>query len=78
DLLDNPDKAMDFELAVKIMVYGSEEGIFSGKKLGKYINERKTDYLNARRVINGLDKAAIVEGYAKKIEKCLKIEKCDF
>lgn len=76
DLVNFPDKALEHDLAIKIMIHGSEEGIFTGKSLGDYINSKQTDYYNARRVINGTDKATTIQGYAEKIEKCLKIKKC--
>lgn len=78
DLENFPDKALDHELAIKIMIYGSETGKFAGPKLEDYINDKKTDYYNARRIINGTDRASDVANYAKKIEKCLKIERCTF
>ncbi len=76
DLINSPDKALEHDIAIKIMIYGSEEGKFSGKSLGDYINTEKTDYYNARRVINGTDRADTVQSYAQKMEKCLKIKKC--
>ncbi|MBF8458394.1 hypothetical protein IV494_14515 [Kaistella sp. G5-32] len=76
DLVNNPEKVLDPDLAMKIMIYGSEEGKFTGVSLNHYINSKKTDYYNARRVINGTDKASTIEGYATKIESCLKIKKC--
>jgi predicted chitinase len=76
DLVNSPEKALNHDIAIKIMIYGCEEGKFSGKSLGDYINSEKTDYYNARRVINGTDRADIVQEYAKKMEKCLKIKKC--
>lgn len=76
DLVQFPEKALEHDLAIKIMIYGSEEGTFTGRALGDYINEKETDYYNARRVINGTDKASTIQGYAEKIEKCLKIKKC--
>lgn len=76
DLVQFPEKALEHDLAIKIMIYGSEEGTFTGRALGDYINEKETDYYNARRVINGIDKASTIQGYSEKIEKCLKIKKC--
>lgn len=52
-------------------VDGMLTGRYTGKAIGEYINERKTDYTNARRVINRLDKAAVIAGYAKQFEKVL-------
>lgn len=77
DFVNNREKALEHEWAIKILIYGSEQGVFTGLKLSRYINESKQDYYHARQVINGLDKATTIEGYAKKNEKCLKIEKCN-
>ncbi|SFI49999.1 hypothetical protein [Halpernia frigidisoli] len=70
-------KVTEHEWAMKILIYGSEDGVFTGKKLSKYISDNKQDYTNARRVINGTDKAGTIAGYAEKIEKCLKIKECN-
>jgi hypothetical protein len=64
----NPDKALEKENAYVAMVYGMQKGIFTGKKIGNYVSNVKTDYLNARRVINGTDKAATIAGYAEDFE----------
>lgn len=58
DLYNNPDLALDKEIAAKILVRGSLEGWFTGRKLADYFNEKTTDWVNARRIINGTDKAA--------------------
>ena len=57
DLVNNPDLVMDIEVAVYILVHGMKHGIFTGKKLDDYINSKGTDFINARRIINGSDKA---------------------
>ncbi|MFL9833581.1 glycoside hydrolase family 19 protein [Chryseobacterium terrae] len=78
DFVNDRDKAAEHEWAMKILIYGSEEGIFTGKSLSDYIKGETADYVNARRVINGTDMASTIAGYAEKIEKCLKIEcNCD-
>ncbi|WEJ33845.1 glycoside hydrolase family 19 protein [Devosia sp. SD17-2] len=71
DLLSNPDKALDPVIAGMALVRGSLEGWYTGKKLGDYINASQTDYINARRVINGTDKARLIAGYADKFEQAL-------
>lgn len=70
-LLDNPDLALDHIVSGMALVRGSLEGWYTGKKLGDYINSAKTDYINARRVINGTDKAALIAGYAEKFETAI-------
>ena len=64
----NPDKALETENAYVAMVYGMQKGIFTGKKISDYVNNVKTDYVNARRVINGTDQAAIIAQYAEDFE----------
>lgn len=56
-LAGNPDLAMRPDIAAAIMVRGMEEGWFTGKKLADYITTAKTDFVNARKIINGLDHA---------------------
>lgn len=77
DFVNDVTKVTEHEWAMKILIYGSEDGIFTGKKLSNYISDSKQDYTNARRVINGTDKASTIAGYAEKIEKCLKIKDCN-
>lgn len=52
DLVNNPELALDLNLGAKILYKGSIEGLFTGHGLGRYINNSKVDYINARRVIN--------------------------
>lgn len=72
DFLNNPELVMNKNHAVKIMVQGMKDGWFTGKKLSDYINQSKKDYLNARRIINGMDKASLIAGYAETFEKALR------
>ncbi|MDR8241307.1 hypothetical protein FPK82_23910, partial [Acinetobacter baumannii] len=38
DFVNQPELAADFKHAVPIMIWGMEEGIFTGKKLSTYMN----------------------------------------
>lgn len=58
--------------AYRIMSYGMRNGSFTGKKLSTYINDAGCDYVGARRIINGQDKAEDIAGYATKFEAMLK------
>jgi len=71
DLVTEPEKALEPDIAYTVMSYGSFHGIFTSRKLGDYIKEDLTDYYNARRVINGVDKASLIKGYAEKFETIL-------
>ena len=67
----HPDLALRYDVAYKIMSYGMTHGTFTGVALRRYINEGKTDYQNARKIINGTDKADLIAGYASAIEQML-------
>ena len=65
DLVAFPDRAMEIPVATKVMFYGMTKGTFTGKKLADYFNPTTADWVNARRIINGTDKANLIAGYAK-------------
>ncbi len=65
DLLNEPNLALEPNNALFILVDGFKFGVFSGKKITDYVNEKKTDFYNARRCINGLDHAEEIKGFAE-------------
>jgi len=65
DLLNHPDLALDPTISAQIMIKGMIKGFFTGKALSNYFNEKTTDWINARKIINGLDKASLIADYAK-------------
>jgi putative chitinase len=69
-LVIHPEQVLQPDIAYKIMSYGMRNGSFTGKKLGDYIHDSVCDYKNARRIINALDKADLIKGYAQKLESC--------
>lgn len=66
DLLGDPDLALEIRYAVPIIFIGMREGIFTRKKLADYFNATKGDWVQARRIVNGLDKANLIAGYAQR------------
>ena len=64
DLLNNPELALKVDNATQVMFMGMMEGWFTGKKLSDYFNGPKEDWINARRIINGTDKANLISNYA--------------
>ena len=55
DLVNNPDLALQSEVAWEILSLGMHQGLFTGKKLDDYIprdDRARADYFNARRIIN--------------------------
>jgi len=64
DLVGNPDYAMIPETAAAILWTGMIEGWFTGKKLSDYFTVGRSDFVNARRIINGTDRAPLIAAYA--------------
>ena len=67
----HPDMAKEPDTAYRIMSEGMRLGLFTGKRLTDYLNGTRSDYTNARRIINGTDKAALIAGYAAKFDDLL-------
>jgi predicted chitinase len=66
DLVKNPDLSKNPNIALFVLVHGFKTGAFTGKKIADYINDRKADYVSARRCINGLDRANDIAKLAQK------------
>lgn len=67
DLVNDPALALEPDIAAKIMFYGMEHGSFTGRKLADYFapQSEKSDWINARRIINGTDCAAQIATYGQ-------------
>jgi hypothetical protein len=66
DLVNNPDLAMECGIALFVLVHGFKTGTFTGRKITDYINRNHTDFVNARRCINGTDHAHDIALLAEK------------
>lgn len=75
DLIKNPEKALEPEVAAKILVQGMLHGWFTGlgfrrkRPVGRYDLQA---YIKARGIINGTDKAGLIAEYAMIFEKALR------
>ncbi len=78
DLLHDPDLAMVPENAVQIMFRGMREGWFTGVKLSNYFNDNRTEWVQARRIINGMDRAELVADHGRKYHAALSAGMPDF
>lgn len=70
DLVHNPDLALQLDISVKILFDGMINGLFTGVGLTRYFNT-DTDWVNARRIINGTDRAEMIGRYAEKFYDAL-------
>lgn len=68
----NPEDALHIKTAAEIMVKGMRDGIFTGKKFSDYFTPSKEDWVQARRMVNSLDKADEIARYAKLFHAALK------
>lgn len=71
DLVKNPDEALEPAIAVKILFHGMIAGSFTGKKLSDFFQPTSTDWRNARRIVNGVDRADLIAGHARKFHDAL-------
>jgi putative chitinase len=63
DLTKTPDLALRPDIAAAIMTAGMVEGWFTGAKLADFFNDKKDDAVDARKIINGLDRAADISKF---------------
>lgn len=63
DLVANPDLALDPVIASQVIVKGMIDGLFTGVALRQFINFFDQDFFNARRVVNGTDRAQLISDH---------------
>jgi putative chitinase len=69
---DDYNLALDPRTSALITVGGMRDGDFTGKGLSDYIKPGSVDYVNARRIVNGTDRAQQIAGYAEQYEAALR------
>lgn len=79
DFLEDPDLVMKPDYSVRILVIGMEEGWFTGKSLADKIDdldesdeEDKKEYVAARTIVNGKDRASEIAMFALQYEEDLR------
>jgi len=65
NLVANPALALNPTNAAFIICYGMKHGSFTGVKLSTYFTSAKNDWTNARRIVNGVDQAALIGNLSK-------------
>jgi predicted chitinase len=68
DLLNHPELAELPDNAIKIMIEGMKNGLFTGYKLGDF---NPSDFEGMRAIVNGSDRAGLIAGYAEKYSVAL-------
>lgn len=67
----DPARALEPDIAYNVMSYGMRNGSFTTRKLSEYIAGARCDYREARRIINGEDKAREIAACSAMIEGLL-------
>lgn len=65
DLASDPAEALKMDVAIAILFVGMEKGLFTKKKLADYFDKDDQDWINARRIVNGLDRAEKIAGHGR-------------
>lgn len=70
-----PGQLLTWEKALPALFDGMVNGMFTGKKLGHYFNDKIEDPVGARKIINGTDKAQLIAGYYRNFLDSIKAAK---
>jgi predicted chitinase len=62
----NKERALEPAIAAEVMYSGMRDGDFTSKRLSSYFTDALDDPVNARRIINGTDRAETIAGYHRK------------
>lgn len=64
DLIGNPDLLLVPRISWDVLEIGMYEGKFTGKKMSNYFHDGISNFIEARKIINGTDQAKTIETYA--------------
>ena len=68
-----PGQLMTWPIALKALFDGMDKGMFTGRKLSDYFSATKDDPRQARKIINGMDKADLIAGHHAKFLTALNV-----
>lgn len=71
DLVNHPEQALEPDISCAILFHGMAEGWFTKHKLPDHFNNQKADWVNARKIVNGLDRADEIARNAKAFDSAL-------
>ncbi|GCE89057.1 hypothetical protein MSKU15_0658 [Komagataeibacter diospyri] len=80
ELIADPDRMLDPDIAARLLIIAMENGDFTGRKCADYLGPKTSEvpvsrlqFLNARRIINGLDCAEVIAGQALLFQSVLQL-----
>jgi putative chitinase len=71
---ETPDAALQPQRAIDILFSGMRLGRFTGCRLSDFFSASRADWIGARRIINGTDRAADVARYARLYARALALD----
>jgi putative chitinase len=71
DFVNHPELLLQMKPSVWATFHAMTTGLYTGRKLGQYFNSKVNDPIGARKIINGKDKAILIEGHYKKFLKSI-------
>jgi putative chitinase len=71
DFVNNPELLLKMEQSVWATFYAMTTGLYTGRKLSQYFNNKVIDPIGARKIINGTDKAELISCYYSKFLKSI-------
>ena len=78
DFVNNPELALSPPHAAAILFDGMIDGWYTGVGLAKFFNEENCDWINARRIVNGMDRAndiaALAQGFFTALSESIQQE----
>jgi hypothetical protein len=78
DMVNHPELAAQPDVAARMTVEGMRDAGFTKYKLGDFINDKQTDYLHARKIINGMDAAPEIAAQATRFQGVLESHSGDY
>ncbi|MCY6382702.1 peptidoglycan-binding protein [Hoeflea prorocentri] len=72
DFVNNPGLLLEPRIDAEVAVTGHVEGLWTGRKLSDFIDGNRCDYVEARRIVNRLDKASKIAAYARSFETAVR------
>lgn len=71
DFVNHPELLLEMEPSIWATFYAMQSGLYTGKNLNDFFNHKINDPVNARRIINGTDKAILIARYYYSFYKCI-------
>ena len=72
DFENHPELLLQMEPSIWATFYAMRTGLYTGRKLSDYFNDKVNSPTMARKIINGTDKAILIKDYHLKFMNCLR------